>query len=238
MKRYQRKRKKKNEGVNLLLVVIAAAAYYVTESVEGTIAVVVAIFTTFISLVLIKKYSDKKRLKVARMDEVDAMDGVQFEHYLSVLFKSLKYSAKVTQSAGDYGADLIIKKDGRTIAVQAKRYKNNVGIKSVQEIIPALKVYDAQEAWVVTNSYFTKPAKELAEKNDVKLIDRDQLIKWMNIIQAAERPNPEKIKREIKQEIKKKCDKCNAPMVIRNGKSGIFYGCTNFPHCKNTAIAK
>ena len=37
-------------------------------------------------------------------------------------------------------------------------------------------MYDADEAWVVTNSYFTKQALKLAEINEVYLIDRDELI--------------------------------------------------------------
>ncbi len=31
-----------------------------------------------------------------------------------------------------------------------------------------------------------------------------------------------------------KCDKCGSPMVIRQGRYGKFYACSNFPKCKNT----
>ena len=37
-------------------------------------------------------------------------------------------------------------------------------------------MYNATEAWVITNSYYTKQAQKLAESNDVYLIDRDELI--------------------------------------------------------------
>lgn len=30
------------------------------------------------------------------------------------------------------------------------------------------------------------------------------------------------------------CAKCGALMVLRDGKNGQFYGCTNFPKCKYT----
>jgi len=30
------------------------------------------------------------------------------------------------------------------------------------------------------------------------------------------------------------CDKCRAPMVIRSGRKGEFYGCSRFPKCRNT----
>jgi DNA topoisomerase-1 len=30
------------------------------------------------------------------------------------------------------------------------------------------------------------------------------------------------------------CDKCGAPMVLRSGKNGNFYGCSTYPTCRNT----
>ena len=57
-----------------------------------------------------------------------------------------------------------------------KMVQEYAAAEGVQEIIGAVKMYDANEAWVVTNSYFTKQAIKLAEINDVYLIDRDELI--------------------------------------------------------------
>ena len=31
-----------------------------------------------------------------------------------------------------------------------------------------------------------------------------------------------------------KCDKCGKPMLLREGKYGKFYGCSNYPDCQNT----
>lgn len=30
-----------------------------------------------------------------------------------------------------------------------------------------------------------------------------------------------------------RCDKCGKPMLLREGKYGQFYGCSNYPDCKN-----
>lgn len=30
------------------------------------------------------------------------------------------------------------------------------------------------------------------------------------------------------------CPRCGAPMVLRNGRYGKFYGCTNYPQCEGT----
>ena len=104
------------------------------------------------------------------------MTGEEFEQFLGELFKKRGFKITYTSISGDYGADLILRDGDEKIAVQAKRYSGNVGVKAVQEVIGAVKMYDADEAWVVTNSYFTKQAIKLAEINDVYLIDRDELI--------------------------------------------------------------
>lgn len=107
------------------------------------------------------------------------MTGEDFEHFLGELFKKRGYKVSYTATSGDYGADLVLK-DGRdVIVVQAKRYSGSVGVKAVQEIIGAVRMYKANEAWVVTNSHFTRQAEKLAEINDVYLIDREELIKLM-----------------------------------------------------------
>lgn len=81
--------------------------------------------------------------------------------------------------SGDQGADLIAIKNGVRYAIQAKNYSDKVSNKSVQGIVASLKYYGAEEAMVVTNNYFTDSAKELAARNQVRLIDRDKLIAWM-----------------------------------------------------------
>lgn len=116
-------------------------------------------------------------LRQSGINQIDQMNGRRFEEYLSSLYQSLGYQTEVTKSSGDFGADLILKNNGKKIVVQAKRYKNKVGIQSVQEVVGAKRYYDAAHAWVVTNNYFTEPARKLAHANDVLLIDRDLLIK-------------------------------------------------------------
>lgn len=120
-----------------------------------------------------------KKLMRSGIHEVDEMDGFQFEEFLALLFKGHEYRTNVTKSRGDFGADLILKKNDVKTVVQAKRYSSNVGIKAVQEIIGTVQHYKAGQSMVVTNSYYTRAATELARTNNVKLINRDQLINML-----------------------------------------------------------
>jgi restriction system protein len=116
-----------------------------------------------------------RRLQRAGMLEIRGMTGTQFEQKLAVTFRALGYHAEVVGRRGDFGADLVMEKDGIRTVVQAKRYEGRVGVKAVQEVVAAKPMYDADDAMVVTNARFTKAARELGRKNDVTLWDHDDL---------------------------------------------------------------
>jgi HJR/Mrr/RecB family endonuclease len=103
------------------------------------------------------------------------MSGVEFETLIARLLKERGFDVSGTPATGDQGADLIARKNGRTIIIQAKCYQGTVGNKAVQEVIGALAYYGGDEGWVVTNSSFTPSAKALAQKTNVKLIDGKKL---------------------------------------------------------------
>lgn len=159
--------------------IAALAGWYVSETIEGFIVGLVLYIIFFASFKFWRSSRKKTRLRKANIAQVDKMTGEQFERFLGELFKHRGFKVSYTAASGDYGADLILK-DGRdVIAVQAKRYSSTVGVKAVQEIIGAVKMYKATEAWVVTNSTFTKQAVKLADINDVYLIDRKELIEMI-----------------------------------------------------------
>ena len=108
--------------------------------------------------------------------EIDQMSGRNLKSMLGTLFETHGYRATYTPTTGDFGADLVLKKGKDVVVVQAKRYKSSVGITAVQEVIPALKMYDANAAWVISNSYYTKAAIKLAKSNHVRMINRDELV--------------------------------------------------------------
>lgn len=136
----------------------------------------------FICITVLKTFIEmkrKERLRKSGIFEIDEMKGVVFEEYLGALLQAKGYKAEVTKASGDYGADLILRKDREKIVVQAKRYKKTVGVRAVQEIVSAKSYYKADACWVITNNYFTQPAIKLAKVNGVRLINREELITWM-----------------------------------------------------------
>jgi restriction system protein len=122
------------------------------------------------------KAHEARRLARSGIADIDRMDGRTFEEYLGVLFRRLGYSAEVTPYSGDYGADLVVKRDGVRQVVQAKRSTRAVGPRAVQEVVAAQAHYGCQGAVVVTNSKFTPAARRLAADNGVKLWERRDLV--------------------------------------------------------------
>lgn len=120
-------------------------------------------------------HSRKKNYLNSHFEQIDRMTGIEFEQYLKYQFSRLHYKVKMTPESGDFGADLLLTRRNELYVVQAKRYSGAVGIKAVQEVIGAIDYYGADGGMVVTNSYYTKAAKELAEASGIILWDRRDL---------------------------------------------------------------
>jgi restriction system protein len=188
----------------------------------------------FVGVMVYRKMLYVEKLKKSGIKDIDDMDGRQFEHYLGHLFKAHGYAVQVTRAAGDYGADLVIIKDGKKIVVQAKRYSKNVGLKAVQEVQASIAHYGASEGWVIANREYTDEAYALAKSNRIRLINREQLIEMILKLNPGAAPSAKAVKQAMPT-IEKTCSKCGSTMVLRKGPKGEFYGCSSYPKCRNIA---
>ncbi|MCB0111489.1 MAG: restriction endonuclease [Caldilineaceae bacterium] len=128
-------------------------------------------------------YRKNVRLAKAGIAEIDKLGGEDFEKYLEMLFRKLGYSVKRTPYHGDFGADLVLQKNGAQTVVQAKRYQRSVGVKAIQEAVAAKDYYQCDNAMVVTNSHYSQQARKLAAANKVELWDRTQLVDQLLSVQ-------------------------------------------------------
>ncbi|WP_307468678.1 restriction endonuclease [Paenibacillus harenae] len=197
-------------------------------------------FAIVIAIVIMVGFQRRERLKRSGIGEVDKMEGHKFEHYLGHLFRSQGYNAEVTQAAGDYGVDHLLTKQGKKIAVQAKRYKGNVGLEAVQQVEAGKAHYGASEAWVVSNSDYTDQAITLAKSNGVRLIARKELIEMMLKMNAPTKPTTTASSGSVSQvaafpspKKDNMCGLCGGTMIKRKSTKGEVYACSNYPGCKN-----
>jgi len=120
---------------------------------------------------------ERYRLRRA-LRRVDRLDGRQFEVLLARIFRRRGWRVEITSGGKDFGADLIIEKRRRRVAVQAKHLTSrNAGNESVQQAIAGASNYECDRAMVVTTARFTDSAVKQAERADieVELLDMDEL---------------------------------------------------------------
>jgi len=106
------------------------------------------------------------------INDVDLMNGLEFEKFIAELFSKMGYESEITKASGDQGIDVIASKNGNTIGIQAKCYSSSVGNGAIQEAVAGKNHYRLDKAIVVTNNFFTQSAQQLAQSNSIILWDR------------------------------------------------------------------
>lgn len=189
MKKKKKERHRKSDVIPVCVVAIVLWVCLCFQSPAMFLEIIQSeIIITIVGLLIIYcivKYTIKfliskvKRIRYLKSNigVVDKMTGVQFEEYLAAHFDNLGYKVEHIGQSGDYGADLLLYRDGKSVVVQAKRYQDKVGVKAVQEVISAKEYYGCNNAMVVTNSYFTPNAVQMATQCNVELWDRDKIRK-------------------------------------------------------------
>lgn len=139
--------------------------------------------------VKLEDYNRDDLLVPIALDEIDLMDGLSFEYFVANLLQKNGFTqVYVTRSSGDFGVDIIAYKDNKKYAFQCKNYQSKLGVAPIQEVYSGATKYGASVCVVVTNSYFTSHAQELAQSLNVKLWDRTELARLMKIGKNASLP--------------------------------------------------
>lgn len=119
------------------------------------------------------------RIRRRRLDAcvpMDDLEGHDFEYYCADLLRGSGFDdVHVTQGSGDYGVDILARKDGVTYAVQCKCYSAPIGVSAVQEAYAGRDYYGRMVGAVMTNQHFTQAAQKAADKLKILLWDREHL---------------------------------------------------------------
>ena len=166
----------------------------------------------------------------------------QMEELTGKLFEKKGYSVEVTQASGDYGIDVWAKKDGMTLGIQVKKWRNDVGFDDVAKTLGSNMSKANKYILISTTSFFTPQAwehqkqhstiMELWDTNRFKKELRDNFVKISSSNEPATFVQDDKIDsfdydkgfnidevydspEDEYQEFGKKCTKCGSA-VHRN----------------------
>ncbi|MCA9333271.1 restriction endonuclease [Candidatus Saccharibacteria bacterium] len=186
-RRYKRNGSFLDEAAGLITILVLVVGYTKYNEIKESnpdllpfiyigAVILILLVAIFVVHTVIKNIKIKKTFT---MSDIDNMNGVKFEYYLADILRKRGFTnVKVTEKY-DLGVDIIAQKDGVTWGIQAKRYSSIVKLAAVRAAYTALSHYKCERAMVVTNNYFSNPAKTLASETKTVLIDRDTLAKWV-----------------------------------------------------------
>lgn len=117
-----------------------------------------------------------RRKRIPAEVPMDEMEGHDFEYYCADILRANGFGhVEVTRGSGDYGIDILAEKDGVSYGVQCKCYEAHVGTHAVAEAYAGHDYYGCMVGAVMTNQYFTAPARHMADRLGILLWDRDSV---------------------------------------------------------------
>jgi restriction system protein len=108
----------------------------------------------------------------------------EFEGLITNLFASMGLETRQTQASRDGGVDCVAFDPrpvfGGKVVIQAKRYKNTVGVSAVRDLFGTVQNEGASKGILVTTSHYGKAAYEFANGKPLELLDGPNLLYLLN----------------------------------------------------------
>lgn len=108
------------------------------------------------------------------------MNPFEFENLVGNLFSKMGLESKLTRSSKDGGVDVVAFDLrpilGGKVIIQAKRYKNVVGVSAVRDLYGTMMNEGANKGILVTTSGYGPDAFNFAKNKPIELIDGGQLL--------------------------------------------------------------
>ncbi len=108
------------------------------------------------------------------------LNPYEFEHLVRQLFEAMGMRSWVTKGSKDDGVDAVATSEdpifGGLCIVQAKRYKNSVGVEAIRELAGTMEDKHATKGIMVTTSWVTKVGHDHARRHGrIQIIEHEHL---------------------------------------------------------------
>jgi len=104
----------------------------------------------------------------------------QFESLIQNLFEKIGLDTRQTRASRDGGVDCVAYNTdpilGGKVVIQAKRYKNTVGVSAVRDLFGTLQNEGASKGILVTTSQYGKASYDFAKGKPIELFDGTNLM--------------------------------------------------------------
>jgi restriction system protein len=196
-----------------------------------------------LSLFLEKAISDRTKQPIQTpppqitADLLADLEWRRFEILITAYFQKTGYRAWRNRVGADGGVDILLAWPGEQqpcACVQCKAWKTyTVGVKPVRELFGVMAGDRIPEGYMVTTGEYTSEARDFAQGKPLTLISGRQLLDRLKQLPEADHAS---ILREITSGdyTTPTCPRCDVKMVERQGPKNLFWGCRNYPRCRQT----
>ena len=164
----------------------------------------------------------------------------RFEAVCEHLFCQAGFTSKSQSHGADGGVDIWLyskNATGPAAIVQCKHWRKiPVGVKEVREFFGVMASHKLTRGTYATSSVFTKDASDFATANGINAMDGARLLAQIQLRTPEQQQALLAVAYEGEYWLPT-CASCGVKMIERGKTEKRFWGCANFPKCRNT-IAK
>lgn len=168
------------------------------------------------------------------------MDWKRFEDLCCAYFQESGFRSVQTPLGPDDGIDIFLYENDSPdliAIVQCKRWTNVVGVKEIRQFLGVMHHEEVKHGYFITSSSFNKRAKQFALSENLTLVNSNTFVDLLKDLPIEVQKNLYQLA-TIGDYITPTCARCGCKMRLRDSKGEKFWGCKNYPRCKNTLFYK
>lgn len=167
---------------------------------------------------------------------IQDLEWKRFEELCVAIYNERGIRAETTDLGADGGIDIkLYQADASepSAIAQCKAWRGKVGVKPIREFLGVMTHERISKGYYLTPSGFTDEAKDVAKANGLTLFSGDMIFM---MLKRLSQESQDKLLASITKGdyMTPSCSQCGTKMIRRKGKQGDFWGCANYPNCKQT----
>jgi len=183
--------------------------------------------------------SPKEDLPIPAAWTLEALRSLEWKRFEQLCAKYYEVTGfrSVTLAAGpDGGVDIKLYKinpDTPIAIVQCKAWASQVGVKEIRELLGVMHHQKVSRGIFITSSSYSKDALAFGAASPIQLLDGEALLRKILDLPSATHASLKDFAFAGDYRTPT-CASCGVKLVKRDGKTGAFWGCINYPRCRTT----
>lgn len=183
---------------------------------------------------LAKPLQTTERPSTWSLNLLKELEWKRYEDLAVAYYREKGHRAEATNLGADGGIDIKLYQDDSdkpTTIVQCKAWGSQVGVKQIREFLGVMTHEKIDKGFYMTTSSYTADAIDFAKTNKITLITGDMLLM---MLQRLSSETQQKLLTLVTDGDYKTptCASCGVKMLRRPSKRGDFWGCVNYPRCR------